>query len=400
MNWNDSYVATILNTAYNDFKLSFPDEEPYWRINCLRRRTPKWHSIADTKENWRSEEKPQTFATTSVSSGQLHQREIPVHKTNKRTMTRQKVTQTRKVQSRTTGLEHFIEVPISDSVNITEEEVFIPLICAGHFSLVRRDELPEEIEVIVEEKSIQGLKFEVWPGPHQLEEIKDRAILVDSLETQLNNKARMEKTEKLQSSFKLLSEKFEILKNSFVELSNIKLDFQLKSTIQLLEQDLIKKINSITENNVQLEMKKAKSKIQEKWDDVNKLAALRKSELLAEREVLNDSHKILAETQHKLVLEAKRLDQVEVDNKSILESLEQINTMLGKSYSVVDILSKYRDTQKKLSESKSLLIPKLIEFKDVDYVTIMKEHGYIMSIPIIFEKLIEYLDDPDDYDID
>jgi hypothetical protein len=49
-------ISHLMENAYNNFKIQYPYEEPWWRITCMRKRVHSRPSlsVSDTKDNWRS----------------------------------------------------------------------------------------------------------------------------------------------------------------------------------------------------------------------------------------------------------------------------------------------------------------------------------------------------------
>jgi hypothetical protein len=415
MNWNNSYVATLLDSAYADFKQDYPNEEPFWRITCLRRRTKKWVAVDNWRSDKESEEKVNDRWTMIKDyGGQVKEQSIPKVKTIKTTTSQ--ITKHIKVQGKKSEPMVVIDAPI---ITRTKEIIEIPVAVQGNFSIVRRDQLPYELEcVAMDANEVNKTTYNVWPSPNQMIDSKKFKICVDlegwpkdlgeqelpkdkvilnstEFEQQLITMEKMKEMEGLRINFKHLNERFEALKDSFKELSNINLSHQLNMAVDILKKDLTIKIDEIRvkeENDVK----------QGKMGDMDRrkfmdLIDSRKKELLKEKQSIIEDHKILADTQQQLVSEHEKLNMIRKDNRDVIDKINQINSILGKEYSVIEILSKYQDLQKKLNLSKSQLIPKLLEFKDIPYDQIIKDNGYIMSIPLIVEELLNYTHDPDDY---
>jgi len=337
--WQTTLIFKLIESEYQSFKHDFPEEEPFWRISCYRKRDKVFKKGYETNNQSGSINQlepailKQTWRRVIVDSEGKTEDEIKVKEPTIVSVIESKVTPYVKLTSVRKSERMFKEIkPHVVLEPKTKEFTCIGIPSDSRIEVVRRIDEPGDLELFSYDHTIASVSKEKImmfgkPGVNVI-------AVGDKIESpMLNNPSGIIKLE-------------QELTNKIEEYYNV-----------------IKNCSGITPNIV------------------NTIHTLQKQnkELLTEM----SSHK------EKFSDDIKQVERV-----ILRHPIRKIQTLMNKDLTISDIIDKYIEVQKKLNDLKAKVTPILIKHKKLRFKSVLDEHGFINGL----YHIIKYFDD--DYDSD
>jgi len=314
-----------MDRSYTSFKILYPDEEPWWKIQCLRKRKYERPSMskADKDHQWRK---------LSIESNEVKSIE--------------------KVDL--SGFKHKVI-----NKKITHEQKYL----IDEVKKTRVGKPQEIIEVTSKEQVVDSMDLELKGDIIDICMERSQPNVIQH--TIIDTKSRLLSTEEIMIWGKVKS-------GAWVDVNmETSVDQILKIGKDMLECET-KKQDDYQDKLIQLENIKLEFKeLEKKYNDI--------------KIQLEDSSKLISDL--KLTLTKK---EDEIKEIAVLRSFGDGTT----------IEKKYHDIQLKLNKCKQEVVAIMSRYTLIKYQDLVKEHGFILSIPPLIKFFDDDYQDPSPYNSD
>lgn len=326
-NFNITYatLCSLMDRSYTSFKILYPDEEPWWKIQCLRKKKHERPSIskADKDHQWRK----LSIESSEIKSIEKVDLSGFKHKVINKKITREQKYIVDDVKKSRIGKPHeIIEVTSKEQV-VSSMDLELK---GDVIDVCMERSQPNVIQhTIIDTKSriLSTEEIMIWG------KIKSGAWVDVNMETSVDQILKIGK-----DMLEFESKKQDDNQKTLIQLENIKLEFR----------ELEKKYNDM----------------QVKFEESSKNASDLKFELSKKEN--------------------------EIKEMAILKSF-------GDS---VTIEKKYHDIQLKLNKCKQDVMAIMNKYTVIKYQDLIKEHGFILSIPPLVRFFDDDYQDPSPYNSD
>lgn len=348
-------LEQLIIATYHRFKEKYPDDEPWWKVSCYRKH-PKINntrilSNSDLRQNWRSGitneipdlSIPKTIITkTQINNKEMKYTEVKEHNPRALVDKNHPANENRVYK---TCVRTWKDVVVEKH---TTTNYVIPNL--ERYQVEIRENEPTMVDVMTYNSATihvgQNLVFD--------SDFKDDISIITK-EIALNSEQVPAIMERAFTERRLIEDKVVRQSEDLVNQKRIQNDLKIR-----MEEE------EKTHNSKIIELKMVIAKLQGECDDTSK----KLSEL--ERKSNEEEQKIL----------------------------EKLSRIIGKKPTVAEIIGKYSDIQEKLNMIKQEITPICLKYSKLKLNDLVKEKGFILSIPSIIRFFRDRYDDEEDNSLD